>query len=364
MRICHLISSLQYGGAEKQFVNVLNNIKAEKKHAILLTDSPSKKGFYNNLSPEIKVYSVPFRTRHFYYYIFNISRFLKKEKIDILQTHMYSANLHGTLAGKIAGVPVVITTEHGANPWKKEYHYFIERHMISPLVDRRICVSKNILDVRKKIDKVKSEKLIYIPNGLHLPSQHFPKPKQQKIIIGTVGRLIGAKDYATLIRACAHLKSKQIDFQLYIVGDGPLRNPLYSLINEMKLKDHITITGYQDNIYEWMHSFDIFVISSLREGQPLVLLEAMACGLPIIATNVGGIPETVDHGKEALLIKESSPEKLSAAILELYHSPEKRIDLAKNARKKVESEFSIQKCCESHLKLYTQLLKEKNATFA
>ena len=358
MKICHLIGSLQFGGAEKQLVNLVNNIRANQKYVIFLTDKLSG-GFYHLLKDEVTVFTVPMKLRYSYYYIYKIAEFLKKNKVDVLQTHMFWANLYGVIAGKLAGIPVIVTTEHGKNLWKKKRHYLIEKYLISFFADKRICVSKDILRIRKNNNEIPADKLVNISNGINMPESYTPHKRSEKVILGSIGRFIEAKDFSTLIKACLMLKQKKVDYHLFILGDGALRRSLETLIKESGLSDDISLPGFQNNIKDWLQHFDIFIISSIREGQPLVLLEAMAFGLPIVATSVGGIPDTIQNNKEGILINPSSPEELSNAIMGLIIDNAKCIKLGKNSRTKVEKKFSIQHVCQKYLELYNKIQKAK-----
>ena len=358
MRICHIIGSLKYGGAERQLTNLMNNLNAKSKLIILLANEHDR-GFYRLLNKKITIYYMPTRTRYFYYYIIKLSILLRQKRIDVLQTHMYWANFFGTLAGKIAGVPVIITTEHGMNPWKKRWHYWIERRIITKFSDLRICVSRDIMNARKNRDRIPGKKLIYIPNAVAIPAE-IKIIENKKTIIGAIGRFIGAKDYSTLIKAAGILKESNIDFEMYILGDGPLRKELENIRAQLGLESIIRMPGFQDNVDEWLIKFDLFVISSKREGQPLVLLEAMSNGLAIVATNVGGIPDTVKAGEEAILVEPGDPEILASAMRDLIDSDSLREKYGKKAKERSEREFSISTICNQYEELYLSIWRSKN----
>lgn len=357
LRVCHVIGSLQYGGAERQVVNLINNLDVKSKYLILLTNQQNR-GFYRFLANKIRRFYVPVKLRYFYYYIVKIAKVLKQNRIDVLQTHMYWANLYGTLAGRIAGVPVIITTEHGKNPWKRTWHYWIEKHIITRLSDIRICVSMDILNIRRDRDGIPETKLVYLPNAVDIPTQ-IVKKGNKKIIIGAIGRFIEAKDYSNLIKAAGILREKGVAFELYILGDGLLRKELEAGQRKLGLESVVKMPGFQDNIFEWLLKFDIFVISSIREGQPVVLLEAMSYGLPIVATNVGGIPDTLKNGEEGLLVEPGNPALLAAAMKKLIDDESLKESLGQKARERVERDFSIKAICKKYEKIYTDLLNSK-----
>ena len=357
LRICHLIGSLKHGGAERQLINLLNNLSIKTKYLVLLTNKEDC-GFYRLLNQKINICFMPIRLRYFYFTILKLSKFLRQNRIDVLQTHMYWANLYGTISGKIAGLPVIISTEHGRNPWKKNWHYWIERNIITKLSDLRICVSKDIVSVRKNLDRIPEKKLKYIPNATKIPAT-IKKIENKITMIGSIGRFVEAKDFSTLIKAAKILKESNILFEIHILGDGPLRKELEAIRKRLGLESVLKMPGFQDNVDEWLSKFDLFVISSIREGQPLVLLEAMAYGLAIVATNIGGIPDTVKDGEEAILVEPKKPEILASAIRNFIENESLRAKYGKKAKERAKKEFSINALCKQYEELYLSLWKSK-----
>jgi glycosyltransferase involved in cell wall biosynthesis len=350
LRVCHVIGSLQYGGAERQVVNLINNLNVESKFLIILTNHRDH-GFYRLLGNEIRQFYVSIKLRYFYYYIIKLAKVLRQNRIDVLQTHMYWANLYGALAGRIAGVPVIITTEHGQDQEKRKWHYWIEKHIITRLSDKRICVSRDILNIRRDREGIPETKLVCLPNAVDIPNQ-IEKKGNQRVIIGAIGRFVEAKDYSNLIKAAGILRKKRVNFELYILGDGPLRKELEAEQIKLGLESVVKMPGFQDNIDEWLLKFDLFVISSVSEGQPLVLLEAMSYGLAIVATNVGGIPDTLKDGEEGLLVKPGNPDLLAAAMEKLIDNELLRKSFGRKAKERVERDFSIEAICNQYEKLY------------
>ena len=319
LRVCHVIGSLRYGGAERQFVNLLNNLPVSEKHALILDDIRSD-GLGKLLAEDITRREIGLRLRYAPYYVLRIAGILRDWRINVLHAHMYWANLYGSLAAKLAGVPVFITSEHGKNPWKKPYHQWIERNVISRVASKRICVSEDILNIRRDLDGIPERQLICMPNGTDVPVRKKHSPGE-RIVIGTLGRFVEAKDYISLIRSADIVRSSGHDFTLYILGDGPERAAMEAEVRRLRLEDSIHMPGFQSDITEWLSRFDIFAMSSRREGQPMALLEAMAYGLPVVSTRVGGIPETLEDGKEGILVEPENPKALADALLVLMQDP-------------------------------------------
>jgi glycosyltransferase involved in cell wall biosynthesis len=152
------------------------------------------------------------------------------------------------------------------------------------------------------------------------------------------------------------LRDRGWSAELYVVGDGPERANLESEIADLGLASAIHITGMQSDTRAWLSRFHAFVMSSIREGQPMALLEAMACGLPIVATRVGAIPETIASGSEGLLVEPGDLEGLASAMETLLSDEKKRKELGANALRRCRNEFSIQASCDRHSSVYRAVL--------
>ncbi len=354
LRVCHIIGHLRFGGAERQVVNIARHMSRAKSHIVCL-GKPEPGGLSGQLPADVEVVWMGLRARYAPYHIGKLARRLRKIAPDVVHTHMFWSNVYGVLAATLAAVPAIVTCEHGKNPWKTRWHYYIERHIVSPLAHKRVCVSPDILRVRRDIDGVPAHKLVHIPNGTEMGSRVVSEPAG-RYVFGTVGRLVEAKDYSTLIRATGLLRDKGYDVELYIVGDGPQRNRLEGEISALRLASIVHIVGFQDDIHSWLRRFDTFVLSSLREGQPMALLEAMAFGLPIVATRVGGIPDTVLAGSEALLVAPGEPVVLAEAMESLVRDEGRRTTLGKNAHARCRADFSIQSVSDRYLDLYQSIL--------
>jgi len=358
LRICHVIGSLRIGGAEKLYVHLLNEIDVDLKDALLLTSNKNGK-LLNELSANVNIHYQPVKFLFSPYYIIKLAMYFRKKEFNVVHAHMFWASFYAVLAAKLAGIPVVFTTEHGMNPWKKQWHYFIEHYLITPFSDMRICVSKDILENRHNKDRLPINKLHFIPNGIS-KNKYKPRHYSKGVIkLLAAGRFIEAKDYETLIDAAKKLQKKNIDFILNIVGDGELFPVISNKVSEYGLSDVVKLQGVQSNVIDWMYDADIFVMSSKREGQPIVILEAMSTGLPIVSTSVGGIPDTLENNKDALLVKSENAELLANAINKLVNNNELANKLGYSAYNKMIENFSINAISTKLCSMYFKVLSEK-----
>ena len=173
-----------------------------------------------------------------------------------------------------------------------------------------------------------------------------------KYIIGCIANFYKNKGLEYLIKAVSRLQLTAYNLQLVITGDGAERENLERLIKELKLESHVILTGKIKNAHQYLRAFDIFILPSIKEGQPWVILEAMAAGLPIIATNIAAIPEMIQNKKNGLLVEQKNPQAIAEKIEYLIKNPKISENLGQNARQTIEQKFTINKMIKETEKLY------------
>ena len=359
IRLAQVIDGLRVGGAERHFASMLNTIECESRIAVFFGRTSAEASFYDTLDPAVEQHFLRIRRRRLPIDILRLAMLLRRSKCNVVHTHMFWANLYGSIAAKLAGIPVVVTTEHGENPWKCNYHRWLERNVTSCLVDRRFCVSSSILKKRRDLDRIPAELLTLTANGTPIPPIAPERTGKGPISIGAVGRFVRPKDYPRLLAAAAKLMNNGHNFRLYIVGDGPDLDSIQNLIDELELADIVVLPGLVTDITSYYNRFDIFVSSSLREGQPIALLEAMAHRLPIVATDVGAVAETVQDGVCGIIVPPENADSLASALEKLIVDKSLRQRFAKNARRRVEERYSIESVANFYLASYRDLLATK-----
>jgi glycosyltransferase involved in cell wall biosynthesis len=286
---------------------------------------------------------------------YRLIKYFKENKIDILHSHMYDPNKIATITGNLAKVSCIVTSEHGKNLWKKKRHHLIEKHLIDRCVKLRIAVSKDIRYLRIKNDKIDPNKIITIPNGVGLPD-NIQSKKRTPQIVGAMGRLVDAKDYYTLIDSLKIVRDTGIDLKLLIAGEGYLKEKLEKYVNKLELNKNVELVGFQKSDL-FLKKIDMFVMSSQREGMPVALLEAMSFGLPVAATNVGGIKEVVQNNIDGLLSESKNPKAMAENIIRIVEDGNLRYRLGLAARNKVIEQYSIKKIADRYAKLYSKLYR-------
>jgi len=295
-------------------------------------------------------------------------RLLRRERPTILHTWMFHANVPGRVLGRLAGVPIIITWRHSINIGGA-LREFINR-WTAQLDDRIVATCELVRQVEIERARVSSDKVITIYNGIDVQGysasplaaarvrQTFNVPADA-LLMGTVGRLHRAKGLADLLAALAQVRERIPTVRLLLVGDGELRGELEAQTQSLGLSSVVTFAGIRADVPEILAALDIFVLPSLWEGMPLVLLEAMAASLPVVVTAVGGTPEVVVDGVTGLLVPPRDPAALAQAIIRLLRDPDLRRRMGRAGRRQIEQHFAIGETVRQVEALYEALLREK-----
>lgn len=301
-----------------------------------------------------------------------VIKHLNEIRPHILHSHGYKENVLAAFAGRSSHNLRRVQTCHGLEErlpgWaglKMSVYNGINVAVTRMTVDGIVGVSSEITSVLE--GRYPSADVRCIRNGIDLtrvvPSVGRSEMRAQlsitpdTFVLGTVGRLMPIKGYEYLIEAFAqfHRQQGRQESKLMIVGDGPLRGALGQCAESHGVSREVSFLGMRTDVYDLMGAFDVFALSSLHEGVPMVLLEAMALGVPIVASNVGGIPEILENEKEAILVPAKDPDALARAVGVVAESSELRVELVRAARGRVETQFSIQSSAASLHDMYRTL---------
>jgi len=356
VNVAHLIASLQIGGAENQVALLLSHLDSSRFQPHLITFKEVSGGFLKMLPEYVKVHCIQYRRRNAPISLYRLYKILKEQRIDILHCHMYHAGVRGSIVGWLASVSATLVSEHGKNTWKKPIHHLIEKQIVSRLTACRVAVSEDIRQIRIKEDGVPSNSVRIISNSVDTDVPVKDNKGIPRVAVA-LGRLIEAKDYPVLLHAVKLLHDRGYDISLRIAGEGDQRPKLERLISELGLEKQAMLVGNQ-NANKFLSEIDLFVMSSMREGVPVALLEAMAHGLPIVATQAGGIPEVIEHGHDGLLCPISDPKCLADKIIAMINSDNMRTEMGGSARNKVVRDFGIESVVHQWETLYESLLYE------
>ena len=373
--IAHILYRFDVGGLENGVVNLINRMPADRyRHAVIsLTDATDFKNRLDN--PEVEIYCLNKKAGQDPAYLFRLWKLLRKLKPAITHTRNLAA-LETVVVALLAGVHRRVHSEHGwgmADLHGANQKYRILRRTMSNLVHRYIGLSKHIENYLHQDVGIPLSKLTQLYNGVDatrfsprkaasaltnvIPAEFLTK---ESIVIGTVGRMEPVKDQLTLAHAFTQLfdqsGSQAKDLRLIMIGDGDLRVEAQNIVDNAGVAKQVWLPGSQENIPELMQAMDIFVLPSRNEGISNTILEAMATGLPVVATRVGGNPELVIEDSTGLLVPADQPTAMADALYKYVVNPDQRKAHGQAGRERVEKNFKLEIMVENYLSVYDSLL--------
>lgn len=303
--------------------------------------------------------------------IWKLSRLLKAEKVDIVHCYQHKATVHGILAAKLAGVPVIFAHVHGTGRTKNFGRRLMNR-IIFRWVSRILTVGQAVRkDVILNNPSINPEKVISVGNSIDYDkfSQAVKSDviraekfgiKKDVLVFGTAGRLAETKGYKFLIEAFAQVKKQIPNCLLLFAGDGELRDSLERQACELGCGDSVRFLGRIDNMPEFYSAIDVFILSSVAEGLPRAIVEAMAASVPVIGADAGGIPEILDNGKYGFLVASKNSNALAKAMIKAAQMPEnEKIELVKSAKQNVYDNFRHSVVIKREEKIYDAEVKKR-----
>ena len=366
--IVHIVHRFDTGGMENGMVNLLNTLPPERfRHSVIaLTD-------YSDFRKRIDAQPVDFYALnrapgHGLSWMVRLWKLLRQLKPDLVHTRNLAA-LEAQFLVALIGVRATVHGEHGRDVFDlygQNWKYNLLRRAAQPFVSNYIAVSKDLETWLRLSIHVPPRKLHQIYNGVDSTKFHpregvrpeFAHP--ESIVFGAVGRMVEVKDYPTLTRAFIQLLQQQPEraarARLVIVGEGPARATCLKLLKSAGLAHLAWLPGERHDIAEIMQVFDVFVLPSKNEGISNTILEAMASGLPVIATAVGGNIELVEDGVNGTLIQPGDVANLAQALLTYLDTPARIAEQAGHARRYAEQRFSIPAMAEAYATVYDQTL--------
>jgi glycosyltransferase involved in cell wall biosynthesis len=289
----------------------------------------------------------------------------RRERVSIWHGHDYKTNALGLLLNRFWPMRLV-TTVHGwvHHTARTPLYYRLDR-LCLPFYEKVICVSDDLYRLCREAG-VPADRCETLENGVDLDDyrrhRSVVEAKRRldlppdRLLIGAVGRLSAEKGFDLLIRAIHQLQRDGLAVDLVVVGEGDERPRLEALVAELALQDHVRLLGYRSDLPDWYEAMDVFALSSLREGLPNVLLEAMALETPVVATRIAGVPRLVSHDVNGLLVEPGSVEELTVAIGRLLRDPDLRDRLADAGRRTVEADYSFAVRMDKLRLLYDRML--------
>jgi len=353
MKIVFVIGSMSFGGAER-VISEMSNYWAKKGWdiTILTIGATKEKGDFYILDSKIQrvdISILPSKSKIVTYFgllrlLWRIRRFISKDKPNVVISFISNSNILMLLALLGIKVPKIISDR--ANPYRDRVGFFIKK-LIYPLATNLVIQTDSVKEFYNKIPNLK---VTVIPNPINPPTlspktKRFEFKNKTVVAVGTIKLAI--KGFDLLVKAFANISQKYPNWDLVIFGDGKDRLILENLIKEYDLEDRVFLPGVVDNPRDVIIDADIFVLSSLKEGFPNVLIEAMSVGLPSISFDCNfGPSEIIDNYKNGILVETGNIKKLQEAIEKLINSQSLRKELGDRAKKDIMNRYYIDKIME------------------
>ena len=378
--IVHVIHRLHVGGLENGLVNLINHLPVDKyDHAIVCLTQASD--FKQRIKrKDVMIYELHKRDGKDLRIYLRLWKLLRHLRPTIVHTRNLSA-LEASVIAALAGIPIRIHGEHGRDMYDlygKNIKYIRLRRLCAPFIHRFIALSKDLeLWLINEVN-ISPQKIVQLYNGVDTQrfqpkNNRLPDPERfptgfldsDSYIIGTIGRLEPVKDQLTLLRAFLQLRQSGEKYwnrcRLVLLGDGPLRSKVEQLMAQIdeQSRNKVWIAGSRNDIPEILRNFDIFVLPSLAEGISNTILEAMASGVPVVATRVGGNQELVQDGVTGHLVSAENPDEMATALLSYLDNPEHRQAHGQAGRIRAEEFFSLNVMIQRYQAVYDDLLRAK-----
>lgn len=369
--IAFVIEELSIGGAEQMVVAMANEFVSRnwQVHVICLRE-PGE--LADRVSDQLQLHVLNKKPGIDLALPWRLYRCIRKINPVAVNTHLWVANAWTRIALFFSGYPV-FATEHSRDTWKPFYYRLIDR-ALSLRTRRLVCVSEDTAAFYRQEIGVSNAQIAIVNNGidtsryaqgqgLGLRTEWMGKSaeSERSMLIGTVGRLVTAKNHRRLLDAMNLLKSDQslaeLPFKLVIVGDGPEREPIQRYIVESGLDDYVVLAGARRDIPDVLASFDVFVLSSDREGHPLTALEAQAAGTPVVLTDAGGSAEAIarDGDQAGGVLVEQSSEALAEALREMLLQRSLRLARARFAQQFALGNFDLRQMVDRYEALFNSV---------
>lgn len=377
--IAHVLYRLDIGGMERIAVSVINRTSERYRHAVVCLAG------FGAMRDQIEDAAVPCLSldkqpgKDWGCHV-RLWRMLRRLQPDLVQTYNIGA-LDAAPVARLAGVRRVVHAEHGrdvADPLGQNRKYRLMRRGLQPFITRHVAVSEDLQNWLRDSIGIPPSKIACIPNGIDTARYASNDESRRKrpllgtfappgtLLIATVGRLDAVKDQAGLIDAfrilCASNPEAGARLRLAIIGEGSQRPNLEQHIARLDLGRQVRLLGNREDVAALLAECDVFALSSVAEGIPLTVLEAMAVGLPVAATDVGGVGEVVIDNMTGTLVAPSDPAALASALDRYVRDPDLRLQHGRSGCERAQNQFSLPAMVSAYIALYDELLTGRRQT--
>ena len=369
VNILHVISKLPVGGVENQISIILRKYDISKLSPLVC--SLSDKGEIGREIENAGIEVIPLNKlghRFDWTIVKDIYNLIKTRNVKIVRTHQYHANLYGRLAAWLAKVPCIVASVHNVYTRDRKLHRRIINKFLSGFTDKVVAVSETVKRDILKYDGLTDDKVTVIYNGIDAQSFFDTNRNSMRAnigipseapVIGTVGRLTVQKGQKYVLDAVAMLRQKFPQIVLLIVGDGPMRDELQNRIKALGIDKNAILLGIRRDIPQLLSAMDIFVLPSLWEGLGTALIEAMAAGKAVIATDIAPFREIINSEKVGILVPVEDSKAIASSIDLLLNNKALAQTFGRDAKERALSHFNMDITVNRYVSLFEDILRGK-----
>jgi sugar transferase (PEP-CTERM/EpsH1 system associated) len=358
VRVLHLVPVFAVGGMEVGLTKIVNGIDPAAVRGGICSFTPVG-DVRERLSSGVPLFELRRRSGNDPRLVTQLYRLLKRERPHIVHTHAWGTLCEGYLAARLAGIPHIVHGEHGTMETRRR-NIGIQR-FVWRRVDQVLSVSERLADRMAREVGFPRTRIRTIRNGVDLARWATGDRAATRtrlhagpadVLVLAVGRLVPVKNHANLLTAVARARAAGVPCRLMIAGEGPLRPALEAQAAALGVADAVELPGQRQDLPDLLAACDIFALSSDSEGMSNTIIEAMAAGRPVLATDVGGNSELVVPDRTGLLVEARSPEALAEGIRKLAADPATREAMGAAGRRRAEYEFSLRRMLEEYQSMY------------
>jgi glycosyltransferase involved in cell wall biosynthesis len=369
IHIFHMIDGLTFGGAETLLRDLASGLE-DRGYRITVGYSTPGPFVQELANKNLKLIRISRFGLVDPFFMMKMIKLWRADPPQVVHTHLFKSDFHGRLAARLAGVPVVVSTLHNNDTWANNRLMGHLYGATAMWADRLIAVSPEVKEFHRSKTGVPEEKILVINNGVNVRafSGYEEQAKQIRVefgiaesapLFGIVGRLKPQKNVAMFLLAAAEIIKLQPEARFLIVGDGPLQSDLELQTKNLGISSSVIFAGMRKDVPAILNALDVLVLSSLWEGLPVILLEAMAASLPVVSTTVDGVVGVVQPDVTTLLVPTSDHKALANACLRLARDPVLREKMGQAGLQRVSDHYSLDHMIDLVSSLYMELLTKK-----
>src|SRR5579884_214065 len=367
LTICQVLHSLQVGGAEVLAARLARQLGRSYRFVFACLDELGSLG--QELRGEgFAVHVFKRRAGLDWKCPWRLASFLWQEGVDLVHAHQYTPFFYALAARRLYRRPPVLFTEHGRHhPDYPRRKRMLANRLLLEKRDRVVGVGQAVRRALVHNEGIPDRRVGVIYNGIDIAPFSKSRPDRLSVrreigvgaddlVLLQVARLNYLKDHATALRTVSKLRQERPDVRLVLVGEGEERGSIQELIQRLDLSANVRLLGLRTDVNRMLAAADVFLLSSISEGIPLTLIEAMAAGVPVVSTNVGGVPEVIEDSQTGLLAPAGDDAALAGHVLRLMRNPQWRGEIVRRAQKRAQQIFSEEQMHQSYQKLYQEML--------